>query len=123
MARRPSPAPVAVTARPPSDRYPQYVLGLVSLNAFMGVLDQSAVNVGFPILAVTFDVSVAIVSWVSLTHMITLVACLTIFGRLADLVGSKRVYVAGLAVYLLGALLATLAPSGHSGSPRPRSAW
>ena len=106
-------APAAALARPADARSPAlkpwHVLGVVSLGAFMGVLDQASVNVSFPLLSATFGSSVSVVSWVALAHMITLVAGLTIFGRLADLVGSRRVYVAGLLVFMAGALLAATA--------------
>ena len=106
-------ADTTATARPaaapiPSPR-PWHVLGVVSLGALMGVIDQASVNVSFPLLAASFGSSVSVISWVALAHMITLVAGLTIFGRLADLVGSRRVYVAGLLVFLVGALLAATA--------------
>ena len=92
-------------------RYRWLVLGVVCLGTFMGALDLSAVNATFPVLAAAFDTSVAVIGWVTLAHMITSTTCMTIAGRLADLVGRKRVYVAGLLVVLAGSLIAGTAQS------------
>ena len=92
-------------------RYPWFVLGTVCLGTFMGSIDLSGINATFPILASAFDTTVPVIGWVTLAHMITSTTCMTISGRLADLVGRKRVYVAGLLVVLGGSLLTATAQS------------
>ena len=92
-------------------RYPWFVLGTVCLGTFMGSIDLSGINATFPILASAFDTTVPVIGWVTLAHMITSTTCMTISGRLADLVGRKRVYAAGLLVVLGGFLLTATAQS------------
>jgi EmrB/QacA subfamily drug resistance transporter len=92
-------------------RYAWAVLGVICFGAFMGALNQSAVNVAFPILAETFDVSTAVIGWVTVAQLIAAVSTTTIFGRLSDIVGRRGVYIGGFWVFLLGSLLSGLAPN------------
>lgn len=92
-------------------RSPWLVLGVVCLGMFTASIDGAALNVTYPLLATTFGTSAAVIGWVALANMITSVTGLAIFGRLADQVGRKRVYVSGIVVFLLGSILAISAQS------------
>ena len=60
-----------------------------------------------PSIAGDFNVKLPSVQWVHIAYVLTITALLLPMGRLADLVGRKRVYIAGSLVFVLGAVLAS----------------
>ena len=87
------------------------VLALVCFATFMSALDSSIVNVAYPTLTVALHTSVAAIGWVGVSFLLARATLLTVFGRLSDMVGHKRIYMAGFAVFMVGSAL-----SGLSGS-------
>src|SRR5829696_340492 len=78
----------------------------------LSVLDLFIVNVAFPSIGADFSAtSVAGLSWILNGYTIVFAALLVPAGKLADLVGRRRVFVGGLLVFALGSLLCALAPS------------
>ncbi|HEX4726032.1 MAG TPA: MFS transporter [Pseudonocardiaceae bacterium] len=86
-------------------------VGTVCLGAFMGQLDASIVTLTYPALRVGFNTSLAAVTWVSLSYLLTLVAVLVPVGRFADAYGRKLLYLYGFAVFTLASAACGLAPS------------
>jgi EmrB/QacA subfamily drug resistance transporter len=74
-------------------------LGAVSLGTFMATLDSSVVNLALPALAEDLDAGFAQVEWVVFSFLLVLVALLLNVGRIGDLFGRRRIYVAGLLVF------------------------
>ena len=88
------------------------ILIVVSVAVFMASLDLFIVNIAFPDIRADFaGTSVAGVSWVLNAYAIVFAALLVPAGRLADRVGRRRGFLAGLAIFLVGSALAGLAPS------------
>src|SRR6266700_4633569 len=88
------------------------VLFLVALGAFMTTLDSSIVNIGLPAIAHTFGVGVSgAIEWIIIGYLIVIAAFLLTLGRLADMVGRKPIYEAGLVIFVLGSILSGAAPS------------
>ncbi len=75
------------------------------------VIDVSAVNVAFPSIRDDFDVSEATLGWVISGYNVTLAALLLVAGRYADSFGRKKLFIPGVAIFLLGSALSALAPS------------
>ena len=94
-----------------ADRYKWWVFGVVSIGLFMVVLDASGMNVALPSVARDFNTDLPTVQWVVLGHNLVVTALLLPLGRLADLIGRKRIYVGGMLFYFAGAALGTFAPS------------
>src|SRR3954465_12170601 len=79
---------------------------------FMAFLDVTIVNVAFPSIKQAFpDSSVAGLSWVLNAYNIVFAALLVPAGRLADLIGRRRVFFIGLWVFMLASAACGLAPS------------
>ncbi len=74
----------------------------------MSTLDISIVNISLPRIMGDLDANLSAIQWVVLAYLLTITSLLLTFGRLADLVGRKRVYIAGFAVFTVGNLLAGL---------------
>ncbi|WP_051218514.1 MFS transporter [Nocardioides insulae] len=98
------------TGRGPA--HPGLIFLVTALGAFTATLNLSLGNVAFPDLAASFpQASAADLSWVLTSYNIVFGALLIIGGRTADTWGRKRTFMAGLGIFLLGALLCGLAPS------------
>lgn len=95
-------ADVRPTATPA--RSPGLVLLVVSAAVFLSSLDLFIVNIAFPTLAESFDASTGALSWVLNGYTIVFAALLAPAGRIADRVGRRRVFLTGLATFLVGSL-------------------
>jgi MFS family permease len=78
---------------------------------FASLMDEIGVFQALPRIADGFGSTIPQVQWVVLAYLLTIGALMVPMGRLSDIVGRRRVYMAGLAVFALGGLLAGLAPS------------
>jgi EmrB/QacA subfamily drug resistance transporter len=102
------PPPSALIQRHPS--YPWFVVGTVLIGAFMAQVDASIVQLLLPALEEEFGAGLDIVSWVAVAYLLTQAALLPIFGRLADFLGRKLLYVGGFLLFVLGSALCGAAP-------------
>ena len=91
------------------------VLGVVALGTFVGFLDVTIANIAFPEIAAEFDdVSLGTLSWVLNGYAVIYAAFLIPVGRLADLVGRRRVFLGGLALFTLFSVAAAAAPTAET---------
>jgi EmrB/QacA subfamily drug resistance transporter len=85
---------------------------IVSTGVFMASLDLFIVNIAFPSIALHFGgASLSSLSWILSGYAIVFAALLVPAGRWADAFGRKRVFLLGLAVFVLASALCALAPS------------
>ena len=89
-----------------------WALGAVSLAAFMTYLDNNIVNVAIPTIQRSLNLSVSGLEWVVSSYLLTVAGLLLVGGRLADVFGRRRLFLAGMAVFTLSSLAAGLAGSG-----------
>ncbi|MEO6413828.1 MAG: MDR family MFS transporter/patatin-like phospholipase family protein [Pedococcus sp.] len=88
------------------------VLAVASIGAFLAFLDATVVNVAFPSIRASFGgASIGELSWVLNAYNIVLAATLILFGRMADLVGRRRLFALGVALFTLSSLLCAAAGS------------
>ncbi|MFO7634165.1 MAG: DHA2 family efflux MFS transporter permease subunit [Caldilinea sp.] len=88
-----------------------WVLLAVGLALFLGSVDGSIVNVAVAPLMQSLSADFPTVQWVILSYLLTLTLLLVGMGRLADMMGKKRIFVFGIVVFLLGSMLCGLAPN------------
>jgi EmrB/QacA subfamily drug resistance transporter len=84
-------------------------LALILVASFMVVLDFTIVNIALPSIERDFGVSTSVVQWVVTGYAIAFSGLLILGGRAADLLGRRRVFVAGLVVFSLASLAGGLA--------------
>src|SRR5437773_2633284 len=89
-------------------------LALIVTAQFMVILDVAIVNVALPSIKSDLNFSQANLQWVISAYAILFGGALLLGGRLADLLGRRRLFVAGLAVFSLSSLLCGLAWSEGS---------
>jgi EmrB/QacA subfamily drug resistance transporter len=88
------------------------VLALAASSSFITTLDGSIVNIGLPAIAETFHVGVSgAIEWVIIGYLVIIAAVLLTFGRLADMVGRRPIFLGGLTIFVLGSALCGMAPS------------
>lgn len=100
-----------MTPRPERLPYKWRTLISVIFGVFMVILDTTVVNVGFQALRSEFGASLADAQWIISVYVLALGIGTPLAGWCADRWGIKRVYVTGLAVFVLASLLCGVAPS------------
>src|SRR3954447_14626934 len=81
------------------------VLGLIVAAQFMVVLDMSIVNVALAAIKSDLQFSPAGLQWVISAYALTFGGFLLLGGRLADLLGRRRLFVAGLILFTVASAL------------------
>jgi EmrB/QacA subfamily drug resistance transporter len=79
-------------------------LALVCVAQFMVVLDASIVNVALPTIGDALDFSQENLSWVVNAYVLTFGGFLLLGGRLADLLGRRRMFMVGLVLFAVASL-------------------
>ena len=92
-----------------SDRRKWLALALLSVIQFMVVLDIAIVNVALPSIQTDLGFSQENLQWVVSAYALLFGGFLLLGGRVADLIGRRRVFVGGLVVFTAASLLSGLA--------------
>src|ERR671921_334927 len=87
-----------------------WTLIAVSVATFMLLLDVTVVNVALPAIRDDLGASFADLQWVVDAYALTLAALVLTAGSLADRLGRRRVFIAGLALFTTASLLCAVAP-------------
>ncbi len=87
------------------------VLAATVVGSGIAFLDTSVVNVALPRIDADLGGGFATVQWVVTGYLLTLGSLVLVGGALGDLLGKRRVYVAGLLLFALASVLCGLAPS------------
>src|SRR5260370_1381947 len=88
------------------------VLALAAVGAFMTTLDASIVNISLPSIAHSFGVPLSgAIEWIIIGYLVIIAAVLLTFGCLADMIGRKPIWLAGLTIFTIGSALSGAAPS------------
>jgi EmrB/QacA subfamily drug resistance transporter len=87
-------------------------LTMVLLNAFTTPLMLSAVNVALPSIATDLSMNAVLLSWIPMAYLMASAMFVLIFGRIADMIGRKRVFLMGTTCVIISSLIAAFAVSG-----------
>jgi EmrB/QacA subfamily drug resistance transporter len=96
---------------PTADRRRWATLAVVCLAQLMIVLDVTIVNVALPSIQQDLHFSQGDLTWVVNAFLVTFGSLLLLTGRIGDLVGRKRVFLAGLVIFTVASFLCGVAPS------------
>jgi EmrB/QacA subfamily drug resistance transporter len=97
-----------------SDRRKWLALGLLSAVQFMVVLDIAIVNVALPSIKLDLGFSQENLQWVISAYALVFGGFLLLGGRAADLLGRRRIFLAGVVVFTVASFLAGMAWSEAS---------
>jgi EmrB/QacA subfamily drug resistance transporter len=90
---------------------PWVVLVLICLAQFMVVLDATVVNVALPSIQKDLHLNEANLQWIVNAYTLVFGGFLLLGGRAGDLIGRKRLFLAGIVVFTVASLLNGLASS------------
>ncbi|MGW1551860.1 MFS transporter [Streptomyces sp. NPDC002346] len=102
----PADPPAPSVAPAPTARSRRLALGVIATGMLMIVLDGSIVTVAMPTIQNDLGFTPAGLSWVVNAYLIAFGSLLLLAGRLGDLLGRKRMFLAGTAVFTAASLLA-----------------
>jgi EmrB/QacA subfamily drug resistance transporter len=90
-----------------------WTLAAVAFGLFMIMLDNTVVNVALPSIQKDLDVKLSELEWIVTAYALTFAALLITGGKLGDLLGRRRLFVVGIAIFTLSSLACGLAPTAE----------
>src|SRR5579862_1589157 len=94
-----------------SERSRWIALVVLCAGFLMIILDQTIVNVALPSIQTDLHFSQSNLAWVINAYLIAFGGLLLLVGRLGDLIGRRRIFLAGLTVFTVASLVCGLADS------------
>ncbi|MEN9935602.1 MAG: hypothetical protein RLZZ387_2181 [Chloroflexota bacterium] len=91
------------------ERNKWWALAAVGSGVFMSTVDGSIVNIALKTLQDHFGAGLHEVEWVVLSYLLAITCLLPSMGRLGDMIGKRRVYIAGFVVFSAASALCGLA--------------
>ena len=82
----------------------------ISLATFMSGLDGTIVNIALPTISEAFHLSSSTVSWVATSYLLVMAGCVLVFGKVADIIGFKKIFLAGFAIFTIGSFACGILP-------------
>ena len=89
----------------------KYLLAAVCLVHFILGLDINIVSVSLPAISSHFNVNASEASRIVWIYFLVLTGFLPGFGRLGDLIGFKKLFLAGIFIFLISSIFNSIAPS------------
>jgi EmrB/QacA subfamily drug resistance transporter len=105
------PASCHVSPPVPKKAEVRIVLVIALLAGFITPFDGSAVNIALPLIGAEYHMDAVALSWISTAYLLATAVFIVPFGRLADIHGRKKVFLAGISVFTIASLLQVVAPS------------
>lgn len=84
-------------------------LVVVTIGSFLSPFMSSSINLALPAIAKEFGGGTFLLGWVATSYILASVAFLVPFGRLADIIGRKKIFTAGIVIFLITSVLSGLA--------------
>ena len=100
---------VAGNAEPTSSA--RWALVSLSLSMLLSSLDTSIANVALPTLTQAFAASFQEVQWVVIAYLLVITTLIVSVGRLGDIIGRRRLLLAGIVLFTLASVLCGIAPT------------
>src|ERR687883_1962773 len=88
-----------------------WTLAAVSVGLFMIMLDNTVVNVALPSMQRALHIGRSELEWIVVGYALTFATFMLTGGKLADLLGRRLLFIAGLVVFTAASLACGLAPS------------
>ena len=83
-----------------------------SFGTFLAVLTGNTLLIALPEIMKDLKVGMDVIMWVMMSYMLIMTVLVPTIGRIADMIGRKKLYVAGFAVFTLGSALCGLSRNG-----------
>ncbi len=83
----------------------------VAMGTMMGTMDASITTIAFPELTLVFKSDLTTVMWVAVAYILVSSSLMLAMGKISDLMGRKRIYAWGMAIFTLGMVACTFTRS------------
>lgn len=90
---------------------PALILFVITLGTLMGAIDTTIVILALPTIATELRSPLATIIWVILLYLLVTTLLTTQLGRIGDIFGRARLYIAGFAIFTVASVLCGLAPT------------
>ncbi|MDQ1333340.1 MAG: family efflux transporter permease subunit [Thermodesulfobacteriota bacterium] len=74
----------------------------VAMGTMMATMDASITTIALPVLTKVFETDLAVIMWVTVAYILVSSSLMLIVGKISDLIGRKRIYAAGMAIFTVG---------------------
>ena len=101
----------SVQIRPSSENNKTIVLLVCSLSNLITTFMMSGVNVALPAISREFQVNAILLGWVVTSFVLSVAVFSVPFGRIADIVGIKKIFAFGLAVFTIVSIITVFSTS------------
>ena len=88
-----------------------WALAGLSLSVLLSSLGTSIANVGLPALGQAFAASFQQIQWVVIAYLLATTALIVSIGRIGDIVGHRRLLLAGIVLFTAASIVCALAPA------------
>ncbi|EEI24876.1 MFS transporter, partial [Lentilactobacillus hilgardii] len=104
-------AETQTTIQDENKKHPFFVISIISLMTFMGVLTETSMNVTFPTLMKQFHVSLTTVQWVTTGYLLTVALLMLASAFLKRRFTNKQLFVCAALLFMTGDILGGIATS------------
>ena len=87
------------------------IIAVISASVFMFSVDYSMLNISLPTITGYFNATIGSVSRLPLAYLLVVTSTVLLFGKLGDLLGLKKIFTLGLAIFTAGTSLCAFAPT------------
>ncbi len=88
-----------------------WTLAAVAVGLFMIMLDNTVVNVALPSIQRSLHMSISELEWIVTAYALTFASFMLTGGKLADLIGRRRIFVIGLVIFTASSFVCGIAPT------------
>jgi EmrB/QacA subfamily drug resistance transporter len=93
------------------EREKKIILLVASLSSFLVPFTSSSITVALPAMASQFHVDAVTLGWITSAYIISAAVFIVPFGRYADIVGRKKIFLSGVLIFTIASLSCAFAPS------------
>ena len=90
------------------------ILFSITIAVFMCLLDSHIVRICLPVIARDFGISSGQSSWINLAYLLVVAPGLPVFGKIADIVGYRSIFISGYSIFTIGSMLCGISPDAHA---------
>jgi EmrB/QacA subfamily drug resistance transporter len=91
--------------------YKRSILIIAAVAAFLTPFMGSTVNLAIPAIGSDLNIDAILLSWIATSYLLSTAVFLVPFGRLADIVGRKKIFLIGILLFTFSTLLSGFAPN------------
>lgn len=95
-----------------NDNYKWIALSCTTIGALFSVLSGSTLMIALPVIMKDLNASMGVVTWILMGYMLAMTILVPSIGRMADMVGRKKLYVSGFALFTFASFLCSISQTG-----------